>query len=224
MWTRPTKVGERAWLICRAGICGEDFEDRIGELRAACFARDARITRNLRWSQVVTIDIIRRDTLAATHEINSPLMGLRLRAPARRQPRSRRRQPCGAIRPTTATARTAQRAPDDPPRHLTPGFRWKRDHRQDGLDTQTAHATSRERRLQRLRPPRSRAYARRVSTGDIDTLTLMTALSADIDTAIAQALTGLRGFGYSWADIANRLGVTRQAAQQRWGTHPTAAA
>ncbi len=27
----------------------------------------------------------------------------------------------------------------------------------------------------------------------------------------------LRGIGYSWADIALRLGITRQAAQQRWG-------
>jgi hypothetical protein len=76
-WVRPSKVGERAWLICRAGICAEDFEDRIGELRAACYARDARITRNTQWSQLVTIDIIRRDTLAATHQIRSPLLSLR---------------------------------------------------------------------------------------------------------------------------------------------------
>jgi hypothetical protein len=69
------------------------------------------------------------------------------------------------------------------------------------------------------------AYARRVATGDIDALTLMTALSADVDTAIAQAVLGLRGFGYSWADIAARLGVTRQAAQQRWGiSQPSTAA
>ena len=30
-------------------------------------------------------------------------------------------------------------------------------------------------------------------------------------------MQGLRKFGYSWADIAHRLGVTRQAAQMRWG-------
>ena len=47
----------------------------------------------------------------------------------------------------------------------------------------------------------------------------MTDLSAEIDTAIGQAVTGLRGFGYSWADIGTRLGITRQAAQQRWGSH-----
>lgn len=38
-----------------------------------CYARDARVTRNRRWSQLVTIDIIRRDTLAASNIITSPL-------------------------------------------------------------------------------------------------------------------------------------------------------
>ncbi len=74
LWTRPTKVGERVHVLCRAGICAEDFEDRIGEIRAACCARDARVTRNLRWSQLVTIDVIRRDTLAAARHIPSPLV------------------------------------------------------------------------------------------------------------------------------------------------------
>jgi hypothetical protein len=76
LWTRPTKVGERTWVLCRAGICAEDFEAHIGELRAACYARDARVTRNRRWSQLVTIDIIRRDTLAAGELIASPLARL----------------------------------------------------------------------------------------------------------------------------------------------------
>ena len=64
------------------------------------------------------------------------------------------------------------------------------------------------------------AYARRIAGGDLESLPLLTALSADIDTAIGQAITGLRAFGYSWADIAARLSVTRQAAQQRWGARP----
>ena len=76
LWTRPTKVGERTWVLCRAGICAEDFEAHIGELRAACYARDARVTRNRRWSQLITIDIIRRDTLAASELIASPLARL----------------------------------------------------------------------------------------------------------------------------------------------------
>jgi hypothetical protein len=62
-----------------------------------------------------------------------------------------------------------------------------------------------------------RAYSRRVADGDVEALTLMLGLSAEIDTAISQAVTGLRAFGYSWAEIGSRLGVTRQAAQQRWG-------
>jgi hypothetical protein len=62
-----------------------------------------------------------------------------------------------------------------------------------------------------------RAYARRIATGDVEALTLMLGLSAEIDSAISQAVTGLRGFGYSWAEIGSRLGITRQAAQQRWG-------
>jgi hypothetical protein len=62
-----------------------------------------------------------------------------------------------------------------------------------------------------------RAYARRVATGDVEALARMTELAADLDTAIGCAVTGLRACGYSWAEIGLRLGVTRQAAQQRWG-------
>ena len=60
-----------------------------------------------------------------------------------------------------------------------------------------------------------RAYARRIADGDIEALMAMTGLAAEIDTAISQAVTGLRAAGYSWAEIGSRLGVTRQAAQQR---------
>jgi hypothetical protein len=35
---------------------------------------------------------------------------------------------------------------------------------------------------------------------------------------MAEAVKGLRDCGYSWAEIGSRLGITRQAAQQRWGT------
>ncbi len=66
-----------------------------------------------------------------------------------------------------------------------------------------------------------RAYARRIATGDIESLTCMTGLADNIETAIRDAVIGLRDFGYSWAEIGSRLGVTRQAAQQRWGDqHP----
>src|SRR5690242_5710797 len=62
-----------------------------------------------------------------------------------------------------------------------------------------------------------RAYARRVADGDIEALADLTTLAADVEAAIRVAVIGLRNYGYSWADIALRLGVTRQAAQQRWG-------
>jgi hypothetical protein len=62
-----------------------------------------------------------------------------------------------------------------------------------------------------------RALGRRVSGGDIDAITDMAQLSGDLDNAIRQAVTGLRNRGYSWAEIGTRLGVTRQAAQQRFG-------
>jgi hypothetical protein len=61
------------------------------------------------------------------------------------------------------------------------------------------------------------AYRRRVADGDIEAITTMAHLADHLDTAIRQAITGLREYGYSWADIALRLGITRQGAQQRWG-------
>lgn len=62
-----------------------------------------------------------------------------------------------------------------------------------------------------------RAYARRVASGDVDALAAMTGLAIELDEAIAQAVIGLREAGYSWTEIAARIGVSRQAAQQRWG-------
>jgi len=62
-----------------------------------------------------------------------------------------------------------------------------------------------------------RAYSRRVAAGDIEAITTMAALASDLEDATRQAITALNAFGYSWADIAMRLGITRQGAQQRWG-------
>jgi hypothetical protein len=62
-----------------------------------------------------------------------------------------------------------------------------------------------------------RGHARRIADGDIDGLADLLRLSRKLDAATQQAVDGLRGFGYSWTDIAARLGTTRQAAQQRWG-------
>ena len=42
-------------------------------------------------------------------------------------------------------------------------------------------------------------------------------LADEIDAARAEVVKGLGAYGYSWAEIGSRLGITRQAAQQRWG-------
>ena len=62
-----------------------------------------------------------------------------------------------------------------------------------------------------------RAYARRVATGDVEALRDMVGLADQLDDAITEAVKGLRAHGYSWAEIGDRLGISRQAAQQRWG-------
>lgn len=62
-----------------------------------------------------------------------------------------------------------------------------------------------------------RAYSRRIASGDVEALTDAAQLIAELDDAIAQGVAGLRAYGYSWAEIARPLGITRQAAQQRRG-------
>jgi hypothetical protein len=65
------------------------------------------------------------------------------------------------------------------------------------------------------------AHGRRIARGDIEGLATLADLADDINTALQEAVTGLRAAGFSWADIATRLGITRQAAQQRWGGDPS---
>lgn len=67
-----------------------------------------------------------------------------------------------------------------------------------------------------------RAAGRRIAAGDVDALPALAALSAELDAAISDAVTGLRVAGYSWGEIAARLGITRQAAHQRWNTREVA--
>ena len=63
-----------------------------------------------------------------------------------------------------------------------------------------------------------RAQGRRVASGDIEAIGMLLGLTREIDKAMQDAINGLRSIGYSWNDIAQRLNITRQAAQQRWGT------
>jgi hypothetical protein len=59
-------------------------------------------------------------------------------------------------------------------------------------------------------------HARRIADGDSDGLPDLLRLSRELGIATQQAVDGLRTFGHSWADIAARLGTTRQNAYQRW--------
>jgi hypothetical protein len=61
-------------------------------------------------------------------------------------------------------------------------------------------------------------YTRRVAHGDIDAIASFSALVAEAGEQLSEAVFLLRLRGYSWTDISIRLGTTRQAAQQRWGT------
>jgi len=64
-----------------------------------------------------------------------------------------------------------------------------------------------------------RAYARRVAAGDVEALRSLTMLSAEVDAVTRLAVVGLRQapYSYSWSEIADRLGTTRQASQMRYG-------
>lgn len=65
-----------------------------------------------------------------------------------------------------------------------------------------------------------RATSRRVADRDIEALAGLQSLRDEIDAEMAKAVDGLRtveGGDYSWSEIGRVLGITRQAAQQRFG-------
>jgi len=64
-----------------------------------------------------------------------------------------------------------------------------------------------------------RAYGRRVAAGDIEALRSLAVLSSEVDAITRLAVAGLKNkpHSYSWSEIADRLGTSRQAAQMRYG-------
>ncbi len=64
------------------------------------------------------------------------------------------------------------------------------------------------------------AYGRRCAAADPEDLTELLGLRADLDLAIDRAVDGLRAHGVSWTRIAAAAGITKQAAQKRWGRQP----
>lgn len=63
-----------------------------------------------------------------------------------------------------------------------------------------------------------RAAGPRVGRADMDELHQLLRLRDELDQVIDQAVQAVReNGGYSWAAIGEAAGMTRQAAQQRWG-------
>lgn len=60
-------------VVLPLGVSAEDIASETDRLRAACFARDIRITRDRRFSALVVVEVIRRDPLAGTRPVPSPL-------------------------------------------------------------------------------------------------------------------------------------------------------
>lgn len=74
------------------------------------------------------------------------------------------------------------------------------------------------------------AFARRIIRGagarvaDADEFELaeLVELRTELEAAITRAVEGQRSIGRSWAYIGDALGITRQAAQQRYGERASA--
>jgi hypothetical protein len=62
-----------------------------------------------------------------------------------------------------------------------------------------------------------RAAGKRVADSDEFELYELYALREVLDDAIRDGVRGQLAIGRSWAHIGSALGVSRQAAQQRWG-------
>jgi hypothetical protein len=63
------------------------------------------------------------------------------------------------------------------------------------------------------------ALGRRVASGDIAGLPLLAELDAQMENLMRETIASLRTeHGYSWFEIGRELGLSRQGAQQRFGS------
>lgn len=63
----------------------------------------------------------------------------------------------------------------------------------------------------------ARALVQRATEGDDVALEQLVEVQAAVDDAVERAAVALHDFGYSWTEVGNRLGISRQAARQRFG-------
>lgn len=60
LWITPTAEGEKALVMCRAGVSADAFAAFAPEFEAACSAMRVRFAKHLRHPQLVMIEIVRR--------------------------------------------------------------------------------------------------------------------------------------------------------------------
>lgn len=63
----------------------------------------------------------------------------------------------------------------------------------------------------------TKRLGQRVAEADTAQLPYLQAVAAQADAALCHAVTELRANGYTWGEVGRDLGMTRQAAQQRFG-------
>ncbi|WP_219462418.1 hypothetical protein [Nonomuraea rhizosphaerae] len=61
LWITPTRTGEKALVMVRAGISAAGFEAYTDEIAAACWATSAGVYRHRRWANLLTVQIVRRE-------------------------------------------------------------------------------------------------------------------------------------------------------------------
>jgi hypothetical protein len=74
LFIRPTRVGERAWMVLVAGITVHDVQERQRSLAPSCYAKEGRISPTRRFSHIIRLDIIRRDPFASAEPVRNQLI------------------------------------------------------------------------------------------------------------------------------------------------------
>lgn len=70
LWSRPTTVGERIWVLLRAGINAADIEHNLGHVASGCHAREARVVVVRSVTSPAVVDIVRRDPLTGPTDLS----------------------------------------------------------------------------------------------------------------------------------------------------------
>lgn len=60
LWITPTREGEKALILCRAGVSADVFAAFAAEFAAACSATEVRFAKHARRPRLLTIDTVRR--------------------------------------------------------------------------------------------------------------------------------------------------------------------